>query len=79
MEKRSRFAPKSELERLERIDPEVDEANAVLVESFLNVKRSLGAEVGEATGQPRQSRCLVCTFASFKDRTVSLSAKQGQQ
>ncbi|CAJ1452757.1 unnamed protein product [Effrenium voratum] len=53
MEKRSRFAPKSELERLERIDPEVDEANAVLVESFLNVKRSLGAEVGEASSQSK--------------------------
>lgn len=47
----TRLAPKSELERLERIDPDVDEANAMLVESFLNVKRSLGAEIEEATSQ----------------------------
>lgn len=82
------MAPRSELDRLEHIDPDVDEApknivfwhhkndnsgrlkldclliihelvwlpvsvtkleaNAMLVESFLNVKRSLGAEMNEA-------------------------------
>lgn len=44
VEQRYRGVPQSELDRLDRIDPEVDEANAMLVESFLNVKRSLGAE-----------------------------------
>ncbi|CAE8618931.1 unnamed protein product, partial [Polarella glacialis] len=38
-------APPSELQHLRSIDPEVDEANALLVESFLNVKKSLLSEV----------------------------------
>lgn len=55
-EQRYRGVPQSELERLDRIDPEVDEANAMLVESFLNVKRSLGAEaLSESYREPSRS------------------------
>lgn len=41
--RRNLAAPSSEMQRLNKIDPAVDEANAQLVESFLNVKRSLAA------------------------------------
>ncbi|CAE7459190.1 unnamed protein product [Symbiodinium sp. CCMP2456] len=55
-EQRYRRVPQSELDRLDRIDPEVDQANAMLVESFLNVKRSLGAEaLSESHGEPSRS------------------------
>ncbi|CAE7307709.1 unnamed protein product [Symbiodinium sp. CCMP2592] len=55
-EQRYRGVPQSELDRLDRIDPEVDEANAMLVESFLNVKRSLGAEaLSDSRREPSRS------------------------
>ncbi|CAE7175858.1 unnamed protein product, partial [Symbiodinium pilosum] len=55
-EQRYRSVPQSELDRLDKIEPDVDEANAMLVESFLNVKRSLGAEApSESQREPSRS------------------------
>ena len=58
LERSPPIVPKSELERLEHIDPEVDEANAMLVESFLNVKRSVGSDLeapSQRSGDPSMS------------------------
>lgn len=66
-----RLAPKSELERLERIDPDVDEANAMLVESFLNVKRSLGAEIEEATSQRSKEDPSASSYLVSKPGTTA--------
>ncbi|CAE7034932.1 unnamed protein product [Symbiodinium natans] len=63
-EERYRGVPQSELDRLDRIDPEVDEANAMLVESFLNVKRSLGSEA------PSESRRELSQSSSSRPRGI---------
>eukprot|EP00435_Cladocopium_sp_Y103_P019742 s2707_g4.t2 len=68
----TRLAPKSELERLERIDPDVDEANAMLVESFLNVKRSLGAEIEEATSQRSKEDPSASSYFVSKGATTPI-------
>lgn len=54
-ESHRRGAPSSELHRLDEVDSEVCEANAMLVESFLNVKRWRTAE--ENTPADDQTSC----------------------
>ncbi|CAK8990385.1 unnamed protein product [Durusdinium trenchii] len=74
-----RMAPRSELDRLEHIDPDVDEANAMLVESFLNVKRSLGAEMNEATSQCSQTIPSASSYFISKPHGTTPRAGQGNQ
>eukprot|EP00931_Biecheleriopsis_adriatica_P122518 TRINITY_DN97515_c0_g1_i1.p1 TRINITY_DN97515_c0_g1~~TRINITY_DN97515_c0_g1_i1.p1 ORF type:complete len:325 (+),score=59.86 TRINITY_DN97515_c0_g1_i1:27-1001(+) len=67
--KRSLLAPASELQRLKSIDPDVDEANAMLVESFLNVKRSLTSEVPDSEAQhqlPSESAPALSDYSGSK-------------
>lgn len=60
------------MQRLNKIDPEVDEANAQLVESFLNVKRSL-AEDSEASSVPSEIYLLPLSSRGRRPASADLS------
>lgn len=58
-------APPSEVQRLQRIDEHVREANAMLVESFLKIKRQPLLDDPDGTSEPEQSCADSVTASSY--------------